>query len=223
MGVPVSFPENVAGKVDEQQLRQVTTVDELQELVGCPTDSAANKVRTSLHAIDRQWLAASPFALIATSDAQGNLDVSPKGDPPGFTLVLNSRQIAIPDRPGNRRVDGLRNLLTNPKVGLIYVVPGRGDTLRINGRARMIREAPFLDEMVASGHRPQLAILVDVDEVFYHCSKAFLRSALWLPNTWNDGEVPSRARIAHALERPDTSLAELETYYGPDYAQRLYG
>ncbi|HEY1573049.1 MAG TPA: pyridoxamine 5'-phosphate oxidase family protein [Pseudonocardiaceae bacterium] len=205
------------------ELVEITTPGELTELVGEPTPRAAHKVRTSLHDVDREWLARSPFCLIATSDQDGSCDVSPKGDPPGFTLVLDDTTIAVPDRPGNRRVDGFRNVLTNPHVGLIYLVPGRGDTLRINGRARLVRDAPFFDDLVVRGHRPALALLVDVDEVFYHCSKAFLRSKLWQSESWRPDDAPSRPVIVQAVERPGVSLAELERYYGPGYGEQLYG
>ncbi|WP_338203586.1 pyridoxamine 5'-phosphate oxidase family protein [Candidatus Nephthysia bennettiae] len=202
---------------------KVTSEAELGELLGPPTPSVARKVRNTLHEHDRQWLASSPFCLLATAGADGTCDVSPKGDPPGFTLVLDDMTIAIPDRPGNRRVDGFKNVLANPHVGLLYLVPGRGDTLRINGRAELISQAPFFDQMVVRGHRPRLALMVTVEEVFYHCSKAFLRSSLWDPSTWQPQAVPSRARIAKTLERPDEALDDLECYYGPAYAERLYG
>jgi predicted pyridoxine 5'-phosphate oxidase superfamily flavin-nucleotide-binding protein len=123
-------------------------------------------VRPALHERDREWLAASPFCLIATSDADGRCDVSPKGDPPGFTRVLDDTTIAIPDRAGNKRFDGFCNILSNPQVGLLFLVPGRDDTLRINGRARLIREAAFFDDMIVRGSRPRLALLVEVEEVF---------------------------------------------------------
>jgi uncharacterized protein len=202
---------------------EITEVDELTALLGNPVARVRDKVRSRLHDLDRAWLAASPFVLLATSAADGSCDVSPKGDPAGFTLVLDDTTIAIPERPGNRRVDGWRNVLSNPHVGLIYLVPGRGDTLRINGRARLVREAPFLDQMVVRGHRPLLALVVEIEEVFGHCSKAFLRSQLWDPQTWGlADQLPSRAAIARALERPEATLAELEAYYGPAYAEGLY-
>ncbi|AOS63613.1 pyridoxamine 5'-phosphate oxidase family protein [Actinoalloteichus hymeniacidonis] len=202
---------------------EINSQAELTELIGEPLQRTANKARPTLHALDRDWLAAAPFCLIATADAQGHCDVSPKGDPPGFTLVLDDTTIAVPDRPGNRRVDGFHNILTNPQVGLIYLVPGRGDTLRINGRARLVSDAPFFDDMIVKGNRPRVAMIVDVEEVFYHCSKAFLRSQLWKPETWNPESIASRPRIAQALERPEDSLAELEAYYGPTYAEKMYG
>ncbi len=128
----------------------------------------------------------------------------------------------MPERPGNRRADGLRNVLANPHVGLLFLIPGRGDTLRINGRGTLVREAPFFAALVVRGHRPALTLLVEIDEAFYHCSKAFLRSELWDPATWTPDAVASRARIAKVLEQPDASEAELARYYGPDYAKSLY-
>jgi uncharacterized protein len=203
-------------------MEAVTTHDEIRALLGVPLPRVANKARPELHEYDRQWLAASPFCLIATAGADGSCDVSPKGDPPGFTLVLDDRTIAIPERPGNRRADGFHNIIDNPHVGLLYLMPGRGDTLRINGRATLVRDADFFDRMVVKGHRPILAVVVDIDEVFYHCSKAFLRSSLWSPETWTPDEAPPRPAIAKALERPGDDMSELERYYGPAYADSMY-
>ncbi|NKQ57151.1 pyridoxamine 5'-phosphate oxidase family protein [Amycolatopsis sp. K13G38] len=203
-------------------MAEVGSEEELRELIGHPLPRVRDKERGSLHEIHRRWLARSPFCVIATAGADGACDASPKGDPPGFTLVLDDTTIAIPERPGNRRADGLRNILVNPHVGLTYFVPGRGDTLRINGRARLIKDAPFFDLMIVQGHRPSLAIVVEIEQIFFHCAKAFLRSRLWQPETWGPDSVPSRALIAQALERPEDSLEELERYYGPDYAKKLY-
>lgn len=201
---------------------EVTSQAELRELLGPPVPQAVAKERSRLHELDRAWLASSPFALVATAAADGTCDVSPKGDPPGFALVLDDTTIALPERPGNRRADGYTNLLSNPHVGLIFFVPGRGDTLRINGRARLVRDAPFFDRLVVRGHRPVLAVVVEIEQVFHHCSKAFLRSGLWDPQTWHPDAVPARAVIARTFERPEESLADLERYYAAGYADRLY-
>lgn len=201
---------------------EITTEAELNALLGAPTAAAAGKERTALDDLHRQWLAASPFCLVATSGPDGSCDVSPKGDPPGFTVVLDDRTIALPERAGNRRADGFRNILANPHVGLIHFLPGRGDTLRINGRARLVRDAALLDRMVVKGHRPLLATVVEVEQVFFHCAKAFLRSGLWDPESWRPDAVPSRARIAHRQERAGEDLAAIERYYGETYAAGLY-
>ncbi|MGY5883925.1 pyridoxamine 5'-phosphate oxidase family protein [Modestobacter lacusdianchii] len=201
---------------------EITTEAELRELIGEPLPRAATKDRPSLDEVDRRWLAASPFCLVATSSADGSCDVSPKGDPPGFTVVLDDRTIALPERAGNRRADGFRNVLSNPHVGLIHLVPGRTDTLRVQGRARLVRDADLLDRMVVRGNRPLLAMVVEIESVFFHCAKAFMRSQLWDPATWDAGGLPTRAEIAHAQEAAATPLAELERYYGEQYAAGLY-
>jgi PPOX class probable FMN-dependent enzyme len=203
-------------------MTEITSRSELRELIGEPMPIAANKLRTTLTGIHRDWLAASPMCLIATTDRLGNCDVSPKGDPAGFTYVLDDATLAIPDRPGNRRIDGWMNVLENPHVALIYLIPGRGDTLRINGRARLIRQAPFFDRLVVEGNRPKVALLVDIDEVFFHCSKAFLRAKLWDPQSWDPGALPSVAQIAHGLGHTGQSLAQLTERYGPTYVNGLY-
>jgi len=202
----------------------VTTAEQVTEIVGVPIQRVADKVRPVLADVDVQWLKHSPLCLLATTDAAGRVDVSPKGDPQGLAHVLDERTLVLPDRPGNRRVDGFRNVLQNPHVGLIFLIPGRGDTLRVNGTARLLRDAPFFDDLVVNNHRPALALLVAVEEVFYHCSKAFLRSKLWDPDTWNPDAMASRARIAHAVERNDEPFEQVERYYlSREYGTQLYG
>jgi PPOX class probable FMN-dependent enzyme len=208
---------------EPERWAEITSEQELRELLGEPMVRAVNKDRVRLHDLDRAWLAASPFCLIATAGADGSCDVSPKGDPPGFTLVLDDTTIAIPERRGNRRADGFRNMLTNPHVGLIYLVPGRTSTLRINGRARLVRDAAFFDRMIVKGHRPELALVVEIEQIFLHCPKAFLRSSLWQPETWRPEALPSHAALVKATQPIDDSIEELERYYGPDYAKLLYG
>ena len=200
----------------------IGTREQLREVVGTPGARAASKERTRLEQVHRDWLAASPFCLIATADADGACVVSPKGDPPGFALVLDDTTLAIPERPGNRRADGYENVLANARVGLLFVVPGRTDTLRVNGRATLVADAPFFDRMVVKGHRPVLALVVHVEQVFFHCGKAFLRSQLWEPDTWAPEALPSRARIAHQYERADQPLEEVERYYAEAYGDGLY-
>ncbi|MER7586730.1 MULTISPECIES: pyridoxamine 5'-phosphate oxidase family protein [Micromonospora] len=201
---------------------EITSHEELRELLGVPNARAASKERTRLHERDREWLGASPFCLMATAGADGSCDVSPKGDPAGFALVLDDTTIALPERPGNRRADGYRNILDNPHIGLLFLIPGRTDTLRINGRARLVSDAPWFDDMVVKGHRPVLAVVVEIEQIFYHCAKAFLRSALWRPETWQPEALPSRARLIKEVEAPTESLEDLERHYGPAYATKIY-
>lgn len=198
---------------------------ELVELLGEPEARAANKGRDHLLDVDRRWLAASPFCVVSTSDAEGRCDASPKGDPAGSLVhVIDGRTIALGERPGNRRADGYRNILANPHVGLVFVIPGRGDTLRVNGRARLVVDDDALaDALTVGGKRPTLVMVVDIDEVFFHCSKAFLRGGLWKPDTWRPDAVERRAVIAHEVEPDGRTVDELDQYYvEANYSRRLY-
>jgi uncharacterized protein len=192
--------------------REISTVEDLRAIVGHPNAYAANKVGDRLSAAQQDWLAHSPLGFVATTDAHGRVDVSPKGDPPGFVHVIDDTTIAIPERPGNKRVDGYLNVLQRPHVGTLFLIPGRGDTLRINGRARILADADYFDAMSVNGKRPVLALEIDVEEVFFHCAKAFLRSEAWKPESWNPTAVPSVAVLARAIKK-DLSLEELERYY----------
>jgi hypothetical protein len=200
--------------------REVTTVDELRSIVGHPNAAASNKVGTRLSVEQQDWLAHSPLAFVATTDAQGGVDVSPKGDPAGFVRVIDDTTIAIPERPGNKRVDGYLNVLARPHVGMLFIIPGRADTLRINGTARILADADYFDAMVVAGKRPILALEVDVEEVFFHCPKAFLRSDAWNPDSWHPTAVPSVAQLARAIKK-DMSLEELEKYYSEDHMRKI--
>ncbi len=202
----------------------ISQVDELVAIMGEPAARARNKSRQALLDVDRDWLASSPFCIMATAGADGTCDASPKGDPAGQLVhVIDDHTIALAERPGNRRADGYRNILSNPHVGLIFMIPGRGDTLRVNGRAQLVSDAPFFDELSVRGHRPTLAVVVDVEDVYFHCSKAFLRSELWQPTTWApEATVPRRAVIAHQVEPNGMTITELDDYYGPRYADKLY-
>lgn len=211
--------------VELEGMAEISSVEDLVAVIGRPAARAMTKERAELTEADRAWLAASPFCFMATCDSNGNCDVSPKGDPPGrLAHVIDDTTIAIAERPGNKRADGYRNILANPHVGLDFLIPGRGDTLRINGTARLISEAPFFDVMVVKGHRPLLAVLVEIETIFFHCSKAFLRSQLWKSETWDpDRIVPRRAVLAAQLEPSGMSVEELDAYYEDStYAKGLY-
>jgi PPOX class probable FMN-dependent enzyme len=201
---------------------EITTEADLRAVLGTPMQRALDKERQAFTTEHREWLAASPFCLVATSDAAGRCDVSPKGDPAGFALVIDETTLALPERPGNRRADGFANILQNPRVGLIFFVPGRGDTLRVNGRASLLSDAPYADRMEVKGHRPVVILEIAAEEIYFHCAKAFLRSKLWEPETWAPDAVMSRAQIAKNLERPDESLEDIEAHYGEQYTEGLY-
>ncbi|MFF2848603.1 MSMEG_1061 family FMN-dependent PPOX-type flavoprotein [Streptomyces sp. NPDC058001] len=152
---------------------------ELRDLLGEPQPIVIDKVHARLDEDDQALLARSPFCLIATSDARGACDVSPRGDAPGFTHIVDPGTVALPERPGNRRGDSLQNMLANPHAGLLYLIPGSGDVLRINGRARILTDAPFFAAMASKGRRPDLAVLIEIDEIYLHCPQSLRRSGLW--------------------------------------------
>jgi uncharacterized protein len=207
-------------------ITEITTEAELREAIGGhATGRAATKVRDHLHPLQMEWLRASPFCVIATCDADGNCDASPKGDPAGNLIhVLDATTIVIAERPGNKRADGYLNILSNPHVGILSLIPGRNDTLRINGRARLIRDAPYFADLEVRGKRPVLAMLVEIDQVFSHCPKAFLRSSLWTPSAWpTAAAVPSTAALCKGVQDPPETLEELEKYYEQkNYEKGLY-
>jgi PPOX class probable FMN-dependent enzyme len=202
----------------------VSSEDELCRLVGRPSELALRKEIAELDHHCRAFIAQSPFLLLATADAAGRCDVSPKGDAPGFALVLGARHLAIPDRPGNRRLDGMRNLLENPHVGLIFLVPGQEETLRVNGRAWIVRDGTLLDRMRVAGKRPQLAIGVEVEACFFHCAKAFKRSGLWHPGTWPDpsGLAPAAQVLFDQAQPPGATVEDVAERLRESYTRRLY-
>ena len=206
------------------EMSAVESPAELRELLGEPSTRSATKERTRLHEVDRAWLALSPFCVIATAGADGSCDASPKGDPAGSLIhVLDDTTIAIAERPGNRRADGYLNVLSNPHVGVLSIIPGRHETLRVNGRARLLRDAPFFDQLIVKGHRPILVLLVEIDQIFFHCAKSFMRSQLWNPDTWNPDALPSHATMVKCVQDTPETLTELENHYDlANYEKLLY-
>jgi uncharacterized protein len=201
---------------------EISSAGELRDLLGTPSGRAVSKERSRLHAVDREWLAVSPFCVIATCDADGNCDASPKGDPAGHLIhVLDDATVAIAERPGNRRADGYLNLLANPHIGILSLIPGRNETLRINGRARLLRDAPFFDDLAVRGQRPILALLVDIETIFFHCPKSLIRSRLWQPDSWEPDALPSHATLVKRVQETPETLEELEEHYALANYQRL--
>ena len=178
----------------------ITSEDALRALIGEPADIVCAKVSDRVNDLTRRFIDLSPFMLLATSAPDGSCDVSPRGDPAGFVQVVDERTLLVPDRPGNRLADSLRNILENPHVGLLFLVPGVGDTLRVNGRATIVTDSELLEPLAVEGKTPKLGLLIEVDEVFTHCSKAFLRSRLWDPAQFVDREqLPSSGEIHRSL------------------------
>ncbi|MEU6393567.1 MSMEG_1061 family FMN-dependent PPOX-type flavoprotein [Streptomyces sp. NPDC046939] len=165
---------------------ELRSADLLREILGEPHPVVIDKVHPRLDELDRSIIARSPFCLLSTADALGNCDVSPRGDGPGFVHVVDDTTLALPDRPGNRRGDSFHNVLENPHAGLLFLIPGATEVLRVNGRARVLTDAPFFDAMAVKGQRPALALLVDIDAIYLHCPQSLRRSGLWKPRTWEN-------------------------------------
>jgi uncharacterized protein len=201
---------------------------ELRQLMREPGELVKAKEIDFLDAHCQSLIARSPFLLLATSNKQGRCDVSPKGDAPGFVQVLDQHHLVIPDRVGNNRLDSIENILENARVGLLFVLPGSGETLRVNGKAWIIQDDEILDNAIVNGKRPNLAIAVRVEEAFIHCAKAFIRSKLWQPQSWPDmGDLPSISKmlldhVNAKKHRTDMSEKELDKALEDDYKNELY-
>jgi PPOX class probable FMN-dependent enzyme len=190
-------------EVSERQRIRITDVATLRKLVGSPSTRAVRKQLAALDAHCRAFIQLSPFVLLGTANASGRCDVSPKGDAPGFVLVVDDSTLVIPERPGNRRLDSLQNVLENPQVGLLFLIPGIDETLRVNGSAELVQDADLLERLAVDGKPPLLGILVHVEEAFLHCAKSFLRSQLWDPTSiMPRGTLPSLARMITDQTRP---------------------
>ena len=201
----------------------VTTAKELQGILGEQFDNQVNKVIDHIDEHCRAWIERSPFVVVSSASATGAMDVSPKGDPPGFVRVLDPKTLAVPDRPGNHRGDTFRNVLENPQVGLMFVVPMRREVVRVSGSATVVRDAALLESMAVGDKVPTLALVVRVQEAMFHCGKSMIRSHMWEPELWGtvDG-LPSygRALVDHAAL--DTPLDEVEWMMDFNEQCRLY-
>jgi PPOX class probable FMN-dependent enzyme len=193
---------------------------ELRDVLGHPSDVVRSKITDRLNELTRRFVELSPFLCLATSAPDGTCDVTPRGDPPGFVRILDERTQLLPERPGNRLADSLRNVVGNPRVGLLFVVPGVSDTLRVNGRAAIVTDPELLEPCAVEGKIPKLGLLIEVEEVFTHCSKAFLRAQLWDPERFLDrSALPSSGAILKSLD--ETIDADMYDAERPErYARR---
>jgi uncharacterized protein len=199
----------------------IRSEDTLRGLYGAPSERAVRKQLTALDAHCRTFIAHSPFLVMGTAGPDGSLDVSPKGDAPGFVAVLDERTLLIPDRPGNNRLDGMRNVLANPHVGLLFMIPGVNETLRVNGRARITTDAALLAPLAVRGRVPASGLLVEAEEVFLHCAKAFIRAKLWDPASQVErGTLPSMGRML--ADQIGMDVAESERLTEESIRNRLY-
>jgi PPOX class probable FMN-dependent enzyme len=190
-------------------VHRLDTVAKLRAVIGEPGAGIELKIYDHLPEEAVDFLGKSPFLVLATADADGRLDASPKGDDPGFVRIEDERTVVIPDRPGNRLAYGLTNIVSNPRVGVIFLIPGTTETLRINGTAELRNDPELLEELAARGKPAVLAIRVTIEECFFHCSKAFLRSQLWKPERWPEKQkVSFGSMIAKRLNTDDEALVQ---------------
>lgn len=208
---------------DDSRSHTIADASTLKEIIGEPKPAIANKEMQALDRHLKHFISMCPFLCISTADADGNQDVSPRGDPPGFVKVLDDRTVLIPDRKGNRRVDTMRNILENPNVGLLLMLPGVEEIVRINGKASITEDPTVLADCAVNGSAPRLGIVVRIDDVFFHCAKAVIRSKLWHPETpIQRNEFPTYGEIVRDQRDPDADVETINADLQNDYKTRLY-
>ena len=201
--------------------RAITDEAQLRELVGAPADLVVSKIADRLNPLTRRFIERSPFVCVATARPDGGLDVSPRGDPAGFVRILDNRALLMPDRPGNRIADTLTNLLADDRIGLLFLIPGVGDTFRVNGRASIVDDPELLAPSAVEGKVPTLGILVSIEEAYTQCAKALIRSDLWNAERHVDrDELPSPGEILRSLNDPEFDADEYDRARAERYARR---
>ena len=201
--------------------RTITDQAELRAVVGTPTELVLGKIADRLNNLTRQFVERSPFVCVATARPGGGLDVSPRGDPAGFVRILDERTLLLPDRPGNRIADTLTNLLGDPRIALLFLIPGVGDSFRVNGRASIVDDQELLADSAVDGKVPKLGILVDIEQAYTQCSKALIRSDLWNPERHIDrSELPSSGEILRAVSDPELDADRYDRERAERYARR---
>lgn len=203
---------------------QIHSPEELSALIGQPTEFSLRKELKSLDEHMRRFISQSPFTIISTHSAEGRCDASPRGDAPGFVRVIDDKTLLIPDRTGNKRVDSYRNILQTSQIGLLFLIPGVGETLRINGRAILITDEAWLTPLTAQGKRPIIAVAVEVEECFLQCAKAIIRSKLWEPHQGQHlASLPCAAEMLHDhVKMPEFDVAKVQILLDEAYRNKLY-
>jgi uncharacterized protein len=202
--------------------RMISNEAQLRDAIGSPKATVYDKQTDRLNELTRQFIERSPFACVATAHPDGGLDVSPRGDPAGFVRVLDEKTLLMPDRPGNRIADTLRNLLADPRIALLFLIPGVGDTFRVNGRALIIDDPELLEPCAVEGKVPRLGMLISIEEAYTQCGKALIRSDLWNPEKHvKRSELPSSGEILREIKRdPAFDAEEYNRERADRYARR---
>jgi PPOX class probable FMN-dependent enzyme len=204
-------------------MTDLTTSTELREIYRLPQGGAVDKEHPSINEHDRAFIAHAPFVIIGTSDAEGRQDVSPKGGPPGFVAVLDDGTVAIPDLSGNNRLDSIENLVDNPRIGLLFMIPGLDETLRVNGTARLSTDPAVLTAATVNSVVPKVAICVAAEQVYIHCAKALRRGSVWQPEAWPDrSDMPTIACMFRDLVAPKLDVEVIEHALEDSYQKTLW-
>jgi uncharacterized protein len=205
-------PAPIGTAFDSLRLDAVADQEALRRVYEHPNDAAVRKQMTELTDQTRRLIGCASLVLVASIDAQGNCDISPRGGPAGFVAVLDDRTVAVPDATGNKRLDTLQNVISTGRAALLFVIPGRATTLRVNGQACVSTRPELLSQLTAVGKPPASALVLGIEEVFPHCPKAFLRSGTWKPDQWLPADAqPTSAEVTLAqLRRPELTIAEIE-------------
>ena len=202
-------------------LGTINTEAELRQILGMPSETVLAKLANRLNHLTRQFIERSPFVCIGTANPEGGLDVSPRGDPAGFVRILDERTLLMPDRPGNRIADTLTNVLADPRIALLFLIPGVGDTFRVNGRAAIVDDPDLLAPSAIEGKVPRLGLLISIEEAYTQCPKALIRSELWNPERHIDrSELPRQGEILRSLNDPEFDVEDYERNRADRYARR---
>jgi PPOX class probable FMN-dependent enzyme len=200
--------------------RTIANEDELREVIGAPSELVQSKIADRLNGLTRQFIERSPFVCVSTARPDGGLDVSPRGDPPGFVRILDERTLLLPDRPGNKLADTLTNVLADNRIALLFLIPGVGDSFRVNGRATIVQDDELLADSAVDGKPPKLGIVVSIEEAYTQCSKALIRSDLWNPEHHVDrSELPSSGEIMRAVADPEFDAEQYDRERAERYAR----
>ncbi len=199
----------------------ITSEEQLRAIIGEPAELVVSKIADRLNPLTRQFVERSPFVCVATARPDGGLDVSPRGDPAGFVRILDERTLLLPERPGNRIADTLTNLLRDPRIGLLFLLPGIGDTFRVNGTAQLVDDPGLLVPCAVEGAVPRLGILVAIEEAYTQCSKALIRSELWNSERHIDrADLPTNGEVLRSVRQDDFDAARYDEERAARYARR---
>ena len=203
--------------------KHIKSTSDLREIADLPSHFVTDKIIDHMDDLSGKFIAASSLAILSSTRADGIQDVTPRGDPPGFAKVLGPKLLAIPDRPGNGRMDTFENIFANPNVGVLFIIPGHRDTLRVSGKGAVVQDAALGETLAVNGRPAELVLLIEVERVLCHCPKAFVRGKVWQADGWpNTSDVPSLAEMMVAHGKLSVTIQEMDNIVVEDGKNRLY-